>query len=269
LNIESSDFFRQDFLAILRTTPQIESIRLKAVVFGTMELPSDHSNIVNPPILNYLTTLVLDNALGSGVILFLDIPALQTLRLSGLPSRYIEPQLRYWISTSPKFLSEFSMNNMVVDNSLLLDLLQTSPKLEVLCLNNMFNGCNAIIQSLSKPISAISEETHPSCLCPHLRHLDVSHCPDVETSVVQELVKQRVTLSSAAEREAIEHEETQIRVNRLEVLKMDGCEKVDLRWLPWFIEHVPKVSCRRGFTPKTKQRNVARRMWVYPPSNLL
>ncbi|KXN88063.1 hypothetical protein AN958_07522 [Leucoagaricus sp. SymC.cos] len=269
LNAISLPFSKpSDFLEILRSNPQIESLHLNLVKFANSE-PVAHTlaDIENPPKLNSLSTLEVQRGSWFSTILLLDIPSLRYLRFDSLtvPSDF-NRHIHYWASTSPKFLTELSLKYIVLVPPVILKLLAAAPSLEYLSLVGVLSTTSQVVLALSQSDLPCSEESNTPCLCPRLRYLDISETPDVATSLVQDLVKQRLVLSASTSGEGREGEtmEQPVHVSKLEVLKMDGCPMIDVQWLPWFREHVLYVSCVYATASKKNQRGIARRVALYP-----
>jgi hypothetical protein len=259
----SNDCAIYDFFHL---NPQIESLCFRGFVlqgFWERQIPLSPSDIDDPPNLENLTTLDIAFSTWATSILLFHIPSLRTLRLEGI-GNHVQHHIQHYLSTSPRNLTELSLFRMTLNAPLILDLLRSAPALEVLELVGMFKASDAVISTLSQTNSTSSEESQLPCVCPHLRHLDVSDCPDVTTSAVYSLVKQRLTLSTPAvdNGDGTEGESTpsQAQVNRLEVLKMDGCSLVEVEWIPWFKQRVSSVSCDFTLAGKKKAKGIARRL---------
>lgn len=226
------------FTPFLNANPQLESLSLRGVMpEQNRPVSTTPWGLENPPSLKYLTSLVASKSPWATFFLLLDIPMLQTLRIELVPLNPLNDNLTHWISTCPKYLTELSLHSVAVSKDILIRLLQTTYTIEILSLVRLFEVSNSIINALVEMEAFGEEEIGHSCLCPRLRHLDVSKCLDVETGTLHALVKQRLVLSVTGDDELVP------RVNKLEVLKIDECPKIDVQWVPWFREHVPIVSC--------------------------
>ncbi|KAF5360368.1 hypothetical protein D9756_004910 [Leucocoprinus leucothites] len=257
-----------NILEFFRANPQIESFCFNATqIQGWPQIIFSPSDIENPPTLEGLTDLEIVTEPWPSTILLLDLPSLRTMRLQSLASQQVSDHLHHWASRSPKFLTELSFDRVATSSSRIIEAVYACPTLEVLVLNALFGMSDTIINVLSGQPHIVplpSEQSRLPCICPRLRHLDVSDCPDVLTSSIHALVKQRLALSASIEGDenAVDEESTQqkVQVNRLEVLKMDGCPMIDIKWIPWFREHVPYVSCVFASASKKQQKNIARRL---------
>lgn len=243
--------------------PQIKSFhshtnRVQSTLLPTSVSPSDL-----PKLENLSTLEIVADSWASTMLLF-DIPFLQVARFGYLTDPHFSASLRHWASTSPKFLAELKLDHVAIKSSAVLEVLCASPALEVLTLTAMYDTADTIINALSGQRNfapSLSEGPLP-ILCPRLRHLDVSGCPDVATSSVHALVEQRLELSGLTSRgeSTTQGESMHQKVNRLEVLKMDRCPKIDVQWIPWFRQHVPYVTCIFASAPKKQQKGITRRM---------
>lgn len=250
-----------DLTGFFLANPQIESFHSRSNwVQGPMP-PTSRSDLNNIPKLEKLITLEAVADPWTSTVLLFDVPSLQILRLSSLTNRHLSACLRHWASTSPKFLTEFSLEGMAVSSSIVLEVLRASLALEVLTLNAIYDTADTIVRVLSgqSPFASSSSEGPLPTLCPRLRHLDVSGCPDVATSSVHALVQQRLELSKVTD-EGESTTREKLMVSRLEVLKMDRCPKIDVQWIPWFRQHVPFVTCVFASAPKKQQKGNAQRI---------
>ncbi|KAF9450575.1 hypothetical protein P691DRAFT_725803 [Macrolepiota fuliginosa MF-IS2] len=253
-----------NFIDVLSANPKLESLHLESLVRAPRDpIPMNLVGSEDLPDLKNLTVLEVIRNPWSSSILLLNIPSLQTLRFEALSHPALNDHFIHWISTNPKSLTELSLKNMAVDAVILIRLLRTIPTIEVLVLVGMYDTTNAVVTTLIEtpaPPQGDSEELRLPCPCPRLRHLDVSSCPDVQTSTLHALVEQRVTLSAlGVEEGGGDDSVAPPKVNKLEVLKMDNCPTIDAAWLPWFRERVREVSC--VYVPSKKaQKGVAKRV---------
>jgi len=250
-----------DLTEFFLANPQIKSFHSHTNRVQSIVLPTSRSDLNNIPKLENLTTLEVVADPWTSTILLFDVPFLQTVRLRSLTDRYLSASLQHWASTSPKFLTEFSLDRVAISSSIVLEVLRASPALEVLTLTAMYDTADTIVKALSdqNPLTSSSSESPLPSLCPRLRHLDVSGCPDVTTSSVYALVQQRLELSKVTGQGQGTTQE-KLMASRLEVLKMDQCPKIDVQWIPWFRQHVPFVTCVFASAPKKQQKGIARRM---------
>jgi len=250
-----------DLTGFFLANPQIESFHSRSNWMQGPVPPTSRSDLNDVPKLEKLTTLEAIADPWTSTVLLFDVPSLQILRFSSLTNLHLSACLRYWASTSPKSLTELSLESMAVSSSIVLEVLRTSLALEVLALNAIFDTADTIVRVLSgqNPFASSPSEGSLPTLCPRLRHLDVSDCPDVATSSVHALVQQRLELSKfTGEGEGTTREK--LMVSRLEVLKMDRCPKIDVQWIPWFMQHVSFVTCVFASAPRKQQKGIARRM---------
>lgn len=147
----------------------------------------------------------------------------------------------------------------------LIAVLKSAPHLETFQLTHICDVAPAILKALATPLEpsppASSQGTVPTSsndtsgerapmsrvVCPSLRDLDVSHCPDVVASPIISLVRLRHpdTHKFAASADD-SNEDTRVAplpVQPLQSLVIDGCSKVDADVLPWLRAAVPFVSC--------------------------
>jgi len=248
-----------DLTEFFLANSQIESFRSRSNWVQGIVIPTSRSDLNNIPKLVKLTTLEVVADPWTSTILLFDVPFLQIVRLGSLTDRHLSASLRHWASTSPKFLTEFSLDQVAISSSIVLEVLRASPALEVLTLTAMYDTADTIVKALSGQNPFASSLSEGPLLCPRLRYLDVSGCPDVATSSVYALVQQRLELSKVTGEDEGKTRE-KLMVSRLEVLKMDRCPKIDVRWIPWFKQHIPFLTCVFASAPKKQQKGIAQKM---------
>lgn len=237
---------------LLFSNPQLESLYLDTCFIGSGGSPVSTSNTLNFP---NLKTLEVISTFGISFLFRSNFPALQKLRLESLTYTYIPAFLK----AEFPLLIDVSLKKVTLPEDTLFNMLFSVPTLESFTLNGTY--ANKAIEFL-----ATDEPSGLPCLCPRLRYLDISDCPDMQTSTLHTLVKQRLHLSTI---EGGTYDEgggespspsMPVIVNKLEVLKMNGCPEIDSKWLPWFREHVTEVSCVYNSSRVRGQRSSARRM---------
>ncbi|EKM79276.1 hypothetical protein AGABI1DRAFT_40373 [Agaricus bisporus var. burnettii JB137-S8] len=194
------------------------------------------------PVFQSLKTLEIIATFGASPILQCSFPALQKLLLES----FVDSRITAFLSSEFPSLTDISLKKVPLDQTTLDTILESTQTLETITLN----GIHA-----NPTINFLVKEDQPGglpCLCPRLRFLDVSNCPDMQTSTLHALIQQRLPEGGSAA--------TAVTVNKLEVLKMNGCPEIDSRWLPWFREHVAEVSCIYNSSRGQKQRHSAKRM---------
>ncbi|XP_006462569.1 hypothetical protein AGABI2DRAFT_186458 [Agaricus bisporus var. bisporus H97] len=206
------------------------------------------------PVFQSLKTLEMIATVGASQILQCSFPALQKLLLES----FVDTRITAFLSSEFPSLTDISLKKVPLDQTTLDTILGSARTLETITLNGIY--ANPTINFLVK-------EDQPGglpCLCPRLRYLDVSNCPDMQTSTLHALIQQRLRLSTIEGGTDDEAEggsaATAATVNKLEVLKMNGCPEIDSRWLPWFREHVAEVSCIYNSSRGQKQRHSAKRI---------
>lgn len=119
---------------------------------------------------------------------------------------------------------------------------------------------NTVLEALATPVSlspplvednSARATTSPQVLCPALRHVDFSHCPDIRSGPLVRLVKLRLPPAASSPDDALgdlgaeaglSNTET-TQVAPIETLIVDSCPTVEADILPWLRSKVPVVSC--------------------------
>ncbi|ESK90443.1 f-box domain protein [Moniliophthora roreri MCA 2997] len=154
---------------------------------------------------------------------YLNLPALR--RVCVKQTITIDPVLKCLLESGSRSMEELSIASCTLSNTLMIDLLRANPLLESITLNYLASTSQAIIEALaSSPLDAI--------LCPALKNVDISHCPDVTTGPLMRLVKSR--------RLSVENGISDVQP--IVTIKADGCPGIEASFLPWFRERVT-FSC--------------------------
>ncbi|EMD41931.1 hypothetical protein CERSUDRAFT_120822 [Gelatoporia subvermispora B] len=241
-----------DVLWLLHSNPELSELKL--YIDNLIERNSsgrDPPDTVRLPRLLQLElqTVSRDQTLNN-LLLSLELPALRTLRISKQVSSLDASLTHLLHSQSASSLTELRINRCHFSSSAMIQLLRSTPVLEILELSLIGgNQANVVLEALATPQldgSTSDKDGHPSTttLCPAIRHLDLSHCPCITGGPLIRLVKLRLphqegkphelTLSSTAPPQSVEP---------ITTLIIDGCTAVDAEILPWLRSQVPKVSC--------------------------
>ncbi|PFH54112.1 hypothetical protein AMATHDRAFT_45126 [Amanita thiersii Skay4041] len=151
-------------------------------------------------------------------------PNLRVLRISrtSLP---LDLGFHHLGSLNLKYFEELSLSTSHCDSLALLLFLRSVPTLKTLEITRTASIVGPIIEALGEP------NLDETPLCPRLQHVNVSHSPNIRTSVLVRLVKSR-----------LQSDQNGI-VTPIESLRMDGCPRIAPEFLPWFRENVPTLSC--------------------------
>ncbi|KAI0830522.1 hypothetical protein BC628DRAFT_1312537 [Trametes gibbosa] len=212
----------------------------------------------------HLTNIHIDDTeqLANVLLPRLDAPSLSSIYIS-LHQQRLDSCLS-WLATGPAAkLTTLAIQRSPVTVHLLISVLMAAPCLETLQLTHVCNTAQKLLTKLATPLeistpqirrtilgSTNTTEEHVPMfriLCPALRNLDVSHCPDVLTWPLTALVKLRLPETQSLAAPAGDPEEeakgTIPPVQPLQSLVIDGCSQVDPDVLPWLRAAVPFVSC--------------------------
>ncbi|KAF4617322.1 hypothetical protein D9613_006132 [Agrocybe pediades] len=177
----------------------------------------------------------------------LNMPNLITLKIENPPT-YLNPTqlMRTLIQNGSSQLSELGLRSCHFDATILISLLRKTKALTALEVTNTAGEALAILDVLAD--STILDSKYPDLddptpydgvLCPHLTHVNLSRCPDVQTGPLVRLIKSRLPpQTDPAQASEVVSEPAQILK-----LVVDECPKIDSTWLPWLREKVPSVSC--------------------------
>ncbi|KAJ3557808.1 hypothetical protein NP233_g11649 [Leucocoprinus birnbaumii] len=268
----SVDDWKTILLKVFRGSPQLKTFSCRTseleIWTGWPQTVFFPSEIEGSPTLEHLETIDVIETSWASALLLINLPSLRNLRFEGIADQYFSNLFGDWVAKSSKLLTELSLIRVTVSNDVVLAAVCACPALEVLILNDFFDTSNMIIEVLTgrTPSPQLPpEQAQLPAICPRLRHLDISGCPDVRTSSVHTFVKERLSLflTTGGNSDAVGSELTQrvAKVNRLEVLRMDRCPNIDGQWIPWFKEHVSHVSCVfASASNKRQQRNLVRRV---------
>ncbi|KAI0673343.1 hypothetical protein C8Q78DRAFT_1067697 [Trametes maxima] len=192
------------------------------------------------------------------------LPRLTTSSLKSLSIRAhrerLGPCLTWLIAGPAATLTTLNIRQTPVDTRLFLNVLLAANVLESLVLTHIGDTALPVLKTLATIIASSSPHDQSStsdalaeqeCVervcCPALRHLDVSHCPDVISSPIIKLVKLRLpkdpTPPQITDGSTVEMNSDRPCVRALESLILDGCQNVDPDVLPWLRKAVPHVSC--------------------------
>jgi hypothetical protein len=169
------------------------------------------------------------------------MPHLETLEVDG-SSGNISPSLVHLRSKSSGNLTSLTLKAIGLssrDSENLIALLRNNPLIATLQLPRN-PGMVAVVEALTlssqpktppehSPDSSDSEP--PTVLCPMLTQLDLSYCNGMKTGPLVQLIRDRTTLAAAD------------NAQKITSLILDGCDTLDVAWLPWFRSNIEKFSC--------------------------
>ncbi|KAF5339016.1 hypothetical protein D9611_008810 [Ephemerocybe angulata] len=166
-------------------------------------------------------------------LLLVKMPYLTSLRLhdcSSIKSEHLESLGK----KSSGHLTTLVLDSVAIDSPKhLVNFLRSNPQLTTLELTRM-HGVVAVIEALASTENpSDSSEAEPvQAMCPKLNHLNLSNCQELGTGPIFRLIKSRNGASAPVD-----------DVEKISALILDGCEKIEAEWLPWFRKHVGRFSC--------------------------
>ncbi|CCM03118.1 uncharacterized protein FIBRA_05239 [Fibroporia radiculosa] len=159
-------------------------------------------------------------------------------------------------------LTELKIQRCAITAESVINVLRSAPLLEVLQLEHVGDEANKVLETLAKSTvtSSSIQQTQQvkngavqasinrsTILCPLLKHLDFSYCPDIKSGPLIELVKTRIPASATDSSPEADEDVTALRTSvptaQIDTLIIDGCPAVDADILPWLRSKVRVVSC--------------------------
>jgi len=266
LRIVHSGYDQVDLLHALEANAGLETLIIQDTMFYTR--PAD----VTPVCLPHLKHLEFWGSWASRLLEVITAPALEVLNIKGSQDALDTALSTLTGAHNFMKLKHLAINSSPVAPVVIIRLLKHAFALTHLELIYLSKGPNAIIEALAgttpmppspgkrhlprTAVSARAGDEH--VLCPALTHLNLSASPDLRTGPLVRLVRGRLppapifTADDAPpnavdpDASAIIVDEPQsgpIRCARILGLTLDGCERIEADWLPWFRKHVPVVSC--------------------------
>lgn len=236
-------------LDILQANPMLEKV--------VLEVPLAQSRA--PPITTFslfrLTHLELMHTPGWD---FHDIsmPSLRILRLCFV-DRGVDELLQSLLDQGPVVLTELSIQGSPITTSKLISLLEESSSLESFELALVDGHADVVAEALANisPLlpsskvtnAALNESSRPTIICPSLKHVTLSGCPDLTSGTIMRLVKSRLPRDNPEPQLMLDSTTANDRatagVAQIETLVMDKCSGIEPEILPWLRSKVRSVSC--------------------------
>ncbi|OSX67276.1 hypothetical protein POSPLADRAFT_1042521 [Postia placenta MAD-698-R-SB12] len=233
-----------DILAFLRRNPNLRKLALSMMDIPLAN-PGEDEEPIRLPHLSHLELEYHDFAT-SRIIPILDIPALSSLHIRG-GIHSLDTTLRHLVhSGCAASLLELRIQRCAVSAQSIIELLRCTPSLETLQLEHVGGSqANKILESLAEPRPHIisEQETLSAVLCPSLRTVNFSHCPDIKSGTVLRLVKTRLPTDTLTVTEDASQESRPPPIVPIDTLIIDGCPNIDADILPWLRNKVRVVSC--------------------------
>ena len=246
----------QGFHQFLLANPSLERLVIETVMsFDEISFPYFPPTPLEPLTLTHLHHLEL-----KGVAPFhishgnFSLPSIRILRIPFLKDASLELScLIEDEGTSFAELIELTTRCRLIGRRTLSEILRRAPKLQIL---NCTDFDSHVAESLAKPSTVFLQDAASEdptqhipvrlpVLCPALTVLDFSWSNRLDTDPVVQLVKERVSLATSdGGRYRLPGTDADCQVSRIQVLRVDGCPRIEEAELPWFEENVPAFSCR-------------------------
>ncbi|KZT02421.1 uncharacterized protein LAESUDRAFT_738717 [Laetiporus sulphureus 93-53] len=194
-----------DVLTLLRENSNLQRLSLSMMDFPFQRPSEEDDEPVDLPRLTQLDIEYHDFAM-SHIIPILSFPALRSFRVLRGTCSLDRTMCHLFTCGAAASLTELRIQQCVLNAHTLVQLLRTTDALEA----------NHILQALERADST------SRVLCPSLRHVDFSYCPDVKGGPLVRLVKMRLNSASQS-----------WKALAIDTLIIDGCPAVDAEILPW------------------------------------
>ncbi|KAI6032950.1 hypothetical protein F5J12DRAFT_797692 [Pisolithus orientalis] len=231
-------------LSIIEAIPLVESLVLdfstSLKILGTIDKPLQMIQLKSIELRNAENPL--------GLLENIDAPFLTDLTIFGAVSRVDEALLHVFRDERDSLVS-LRLGSCSLNSGTLISILSCVPCLETLqiyCIDGVVNETLRFLAGRD-PLSPSQATAQQRLLCPALKHVDVSRCPDLLTSSAFALVKSRLQNELGADSEA--------ESCPLQSLRTDGCLKMDGDILQWFRLKVPYFSCVYMTKKEARQRH--------------
>ncbi|KAJ2990256.1 hypothetical protein NUW54_g8524 [Trametes sanguinea] len=246
-----------EFLLLLHRNPALTSLELSRLnTPASPQLPEGEATlpeVISLPVLE-VVTISSCKSLANSLLPRLAAPSLKALLVASHSERL--DVCMTWLAQGPAAtLTALSLQRSPVQVSHLTTALKAATSLQSLQITHLSGVALAVLELLATPIGAAKPfrqgddaRSARRVHCPALRHLNLSHCPDVAASLLIAMVKLRLPETQAAAADSAEATEEAedtppASVQPLESLIIDGCPNVDAGVLPWLRAAVPSVSC--------------------------
>lgn len=202
----------------------------------------------SPLYLPHLTHIELGGSWASSLLEVITMPTLQVLHISGA-SGSLDRVLADAADKSTN-LKQLTIDHCSVTPTVLVNFIHHTPYLTALELRSLSRGANHVVEALAAPLPvpqarsiprSLSPEGEVDILCPSLTHLNLSHSPDLKTGSLVRLVKSRLRV--APNNDESDTQPIPLPCSELVSLVIDGCDQVDVDWVPWFRKNVQFISC--------------------------
>ncbi|KAI0328160.1 hypothetical protein GY45DRAFT_1255590 [Cubamyces sp. BRFM 1775] len=253
------------FLHILHRNPKIARLELANMNPASEQtVPGDEEEAPSVITLPHVARIDIKSSdvLANILLPRLITPSLEALHISMHRQRLVGCMSRLAAGQATR-LTSLSIQRSPITAAVLIDVLTAATALESLQVTHVCDVAPRILKFLVTPIETTAssptrddEGVRAECEtdepvrhipCPALRHIDLSHCTDLQASPLIALVKSR---QSEAQEPAADADDSvgkakisTPQVRPLESIVIDGCPKVDADVLPWLRAKVPYVSC--------------------------
>ncbi|KAH9898190.1 hypothetical protein C8Q73DRAFT_390204 [Cubamyces lactineus] len=253
------------FLHILHRNPTISRLELANMNPASEQtIPSDEEeppSVITLPHVAHIDIKSSD-VLANELLPRLITPSLEALHIS-MHRQRLDRCMAWLAAGQATRLTSLSIQRSPITVAALFDALMAATALESLRVTHVCDVAPRILKFLVTPIESAAPsptrddqgvpadgaagEPVPRMPCPALRHIDLSHCTDLQASPLIALVKSRQSEVQEPVADVDESDDkakaSAPQVRPLESIVIDGCPNVDADVLPWLRAKVPSVSC--------------------------
>ena len=213
---------------LLSRNSQIE----KLILDTRSPLISDHIPNADRIVLSRLSHLeLLGPVFTESLLARLSVPSLERFAISRCSVS--ADQVILALEPSYVALVELSIKTCYFKEDCLASFLKTMSRLTKLEITHSASNINAVVDAVAGT-HQIDGQT--KLVCPALKHVDFSHCTNLNGGPILRLVKSRLTESGDGPSQMA-------APTRIETVYMDGCPNIDPSLPPWLKTTVSNVSC--------------------------
>ncbi|KAJ2919143.1 hypothetical protein MD484_g1202, partial [Candolleomyces efflorescens] len=205
---------------ILESHPNLETLVLERIDLPLGGIPETMGNLKRLEIRQVTRQLL--------PILNISMPQLNSLQIESSPYA-LGAEFDSLRTKSSGALTSLILRGTPMRNpSHVIELLKASPLLTTFELSSVEAGAVRVVEALGAYDSEMKQmPSDPSeAICPLLAHLDFSECSDMQTGPLVRLTRMRNGLAAPS------------YVRRIESLAVNGCQKLEPEWLPWFSSNI-------------------------------
>jgi hypothetical protein len=205
---------------VLESHPNLETLVLDRIDLSLEGIPETMANLKRLEIRQVSRQLL--------PVLNLPMPQLNSLHIESSPYA-LGAEFDSLRSKSSGNLTSLILRGTPMRNPThVIELLKANPLLITFELSNVETGAVRVVEALGAYDSGLDQmPSDPAeAICPLLTHLDFAECNDMQTGPLVRLTRMRNGLAAPS------------YVRRIESLAVNGCQKLEPEWLPWFSSNI-------------------------------